>query len=328
MEFGVQLSNLEPARYHDMAQALEGLGYDIILFPDHIVLEGPERQYDPRALACDPIQIATLVATATKKIRVGHLVLCNLFRHPAITAQSLATLDQISGGRMVAGLGTGWTETEFQMTGIPFPPIRERLEMLDEALTCIKSLWANERTNFSGKHYQFSDAILWPKPIQQPSPPIIVGGSGNGLLRIAARHADYLNLIPDAGKPGKISVDNLGKFTDNSFRERVEFVRAEAKRAGRDPNAIKFSNVIFTPMIVDTAAEARQSAEMMAQMFQQTPEALLASPLQLIGTPEQCIVELKRRAKEWSVSQFIFGTLVGADEKQFRRIREEIIPHV
>src|ERR1700692_3389309 len=144
MEFGIQLAAMEPARFRDMAQSIEGLGFDLVVFPDHIVLEGPERQFDPHALAYDTVSIAAMIAGATKKIRIGHLVLCNLFRHPAITAQSLMTLDHISGGRLVAGLGTGWTETEFKMTGIPFPPITERLRMLDEGVNCILSLWEKE----------------------------------------------------------------------------------------------------------------------------------------------------------------------------------------
>ncbi len=123
LEFGFQLANIEPARIRDLAQAAEGLGYDYIVFPDHFVLEGPERQHDPHALAWDMVSMAASVAAATKKIRIGHLVLCNLFRHPAITAQSLMTLDHLSNGRLLAGLGSGWTETEFKMTGIPFPPI-------------------------------------------------------------------------------------------------------------------------------------------------------------------------------------------------------------
>jgi probable F420-dependent oxidoreductase len=327
MEWGYQLANMEAARFRDAAQALEGLGYDLVVFPDHFVMEGPERQYDPHTFAPDPILIAATVADATKKIRIGHLVLCNLFRHPAVTAQSLATLDHISNGRMIAGLGTGWTETEFQMTGIPFPPIGERLEMLDEALICIKSLWANERTTFEGKYYKFKDAILWPKPLQK-NPPVMVGGGGKGLLRIAARHADYVNLIAGAGKQGKISVDNIGKFDDESFRAKVNFVREEAQRAGRNPDQIKFSNVTFFVSVADTAAAARQTAETMAPMFQMTPEAVMKSPVALIGTPEQLVVELKRRAHDWSISQFIFGTLMGADEKQFRLIKEQIIPHV
>ena len=328
MEFGVQLSNMEPAQYRANAQAAEALGYDLIVFPDHLVNEGPERQYDPTLKAWDHIVMAAAVIEATKKIRVGHLVLCNLFRHPAITAQSLMTLDRLSGGRIVAGLGTGWTETEFNMTGIGFPPITERLRMLDEAMACILSLWKNERTTFDGEFYKFKDAILWPKPIQQPHPPIIVGGGGKGLLRIAAKYADYINIIPDAGKRGHISMEVVKRTTDESFREKVRFVRDEAKRLGRKPEAIRISNFIFSTIISDSREATRKTAEMMAPMFGQTADDLLASPMMLIGTAEECIAELKRRAKDWGTSQVIFAGEVGQDEKLIRKLHEDVLVHV
>lgn len=327
MEFGIQLANMEPAKLRDVAQAAESLGYDLIMFPDHLVLEGPERQYDPHTIVYDNIAVAAALSEATKKIRIGHLVLCNLFRHPAITAQSLMTLDHLSGGRMLAGLGTGWTETEFRMSGIPFPPITERLRMLDEALTCMRSLWTNEQTTFDGEFYKFKDAIMWPKPVQKPHPPIIVGGGGKGLLRIAAKHADYINIIPDAGKPGRISLENVKGMTDQVYRDKAAFVREEAKRHGRNPDTIKVSNFIFTLMITDSPEATRKTAEGMAPAFGTTPELMLQSPMSLIGTPEECATELKRRAKQWDVSQFIFAAM-GMDEKQVRRLHEEVIAHV
>jgi probable F420-dependent oxidoreductase len=328
MEFGIQFANMEPVALRAHAQAAEALGYDLIVLPDHLVLEGPERQFDPHSLAYDMIVIATVLAEATKKIRIGHLVLCNLFRHPAITAQALMTLDRVSGGRLIAGLGTGWTQTEFQMSGIPFPPIAERLRMLDEALACIISLWTNERTTFAGEFYKFDDAILWPKPVQKPRPPIVVGGGGKGLLRIGAKYADYVNLIPDAGKRGKISLDNVKRMTDQSFREKADFVRQEASRLGRDPDAIHLSNFVFTLAITDSRDATRKTAEMLGPMLGQTPEGILGSPMSLIGTPDECVVELKRRAKDWGVSQFIFSTFMGMDEKTIRRLREDVIAHV
>src|ERR1700731_1886762 len=171
LEFGFQFGGIEPQKFRDLAQATEALGYDAIVFADHLVPSGPERHHDPHALSYDAITLAAAVIEATKKIRVGHLVLCNLFRHPAITAQALMTLDHLSGGRLVAGLGSGWTEIEFRMTGIEFPDIGTRLRMLDESLTCIRSLWTQERTDFEGEFYHLKDAILWPKPLQQPHPP-------------------------------------------------------------------------------------------------------------------------------------------------------------
>jgi alkanesulfonate monooxygenase SsuD/methylene tetrahydromethanopterin reductase-like flavin-dependent oxidoreductase (luciferase family) len=251
-----------------------------------------------------------------------------LFRHPAITAQSLMTLDRLSGGRLVAGLGSGWTETEFKMSGIPFPPITERLRMLDEAIACILSLWANERTTFDGEFYHFKDAILWPKPIQQPHPPIIVGGGGKGLLRLAAKYADYVNIIPDAGKRGHISMEVVKRTTDKSFREKVSFVRDEAKRLGRKPDAVRISNFVFMTVISDSREAGRKTAEMMAPMFSQTADEILASPMLLIGTPDDCVAELKRRAKEWGTSQVIFTGEVGQNEKLMRDLREKVLAHV
>jgi probable F420-dependent oxidoreductase len=329
MEFGLQLTNMEPARLRAIAQTAEGFGYDLMVFPDHVVMEGPERQYDPHTLAYDAMVMAATVADATRKVKVGHLVLCNLFRHPVITAQGLVALDHVSNGRLLAGLGTGWTETEFQMTGIQFPPIAERLRMLDEALQCIVSLWSNERTTFKGEFYQLNDAILWPKPIQKPRPPIVVGGGGKGLLRIAAKYADNVNIIPDAGKPGKVSLDNVKKMTDESYRKKIHFVREEAKRLGRDVNAIKFSNFIFTYMITDSKEATRQTADMMAAGFgMPSGEAMQQSPMSLIGTPDECVAELRRRAQSWGVSQFIFATVMGIDEAQVRRLYEQVLSRV
>ena len=328
MEFGIQLANMEPAKFREVAQTLEGLNFDLILFPDHIVHEGPERQQDPHALAYDHIAVAAALMEATKKIRIGHLVLCNLFRHPVITAQSLMTLDHLSNGRLVAGLGSGWTETEFKMTGINFPPITERLRMLDEALTCIRSLWTNEQTNFDGEFYHLKDAILWPKPIQKPTPPILLGGGGKGLLRIAAKHADVINIMSESGKVGHISFEYIKRMTSDTFREKVDFVRAEAKRHGRKEDAIRICNAVFALTITNTREESRKTVEMMAPVFGMSIEAIRQSPLALIGTPGECIVELKRRAKEWDVTQFIFSGPIGQDEKGARRLREEILAHV
>lgn len=325
MEYGIQIGHLEFAQYRAMAQAAEALGFDLIAFPDHIVHEQLEGQYEPRTLAYDAMMVAAVVADATKRIRVGHLVLCNLFRHPVIAAQSLMSLDHLSGGRAIAGLGTGWTESEFRMTGIPFPDPRARLEMLDESLTVMRSLWTNERTTFEGRHYQFHDAILWPKPIRQPHPPILLGGGGKGLLRLAAKHADYMNLIIENGRHGRTKASEIAKLTERRFVERLRFLRDETERAGRPRDAVKISNMCFATVVTASAEQTRQTAQGIGQMFSMPPEAVLRSPLSLIGTPGECIAEMKRRVKEWEVKQFVFSV---DDETTLRRLAEEIIPHV
>ena len=326
MEYGLQLANLDWQKLRDRAQAAEAQGYRVITVPDHIVMEGPERSFDPHNLSYDPMVMVAVIAAATTKVQVGHLVLCNLFRHPVITAQSLASLDQLSGGRLIAGLGTGWTEREFQMTGLPFPDITTRLRMLDEALTCMRSLWSKDETSFAGEFYQFDGCILWPKTVQQPAPPILLGGGGKGLLRAAAKHADVVNIISDAGKPGYIKLENVAKLTDDAFTSKVKFLRAEATRHGRDGNKIRISNMIFTVILTDSPAATRATVEGMAPMFNTTPDGMRRSPMALIGTPDECIAELKRRQREWDVSQVLFGGGVDAHTQQ--RLAEEVLKHV
>jgi alkanesulfonate monooxygenase SsuD/methylene tetrahydromethanopterin reductase-like flavin-dependent oxidoreductase (luciferase family) len=117
-------------------------------------------------------------------------------------------------------------------------------------------------------------------------------------------------------------------MTDDSFREKVDFIRQEGKRVGRDPDAIRISNFVFTFAITDSRDATRKTAETLGPMLGQTADAILASPMSLIGTPDECIVELKRRAKDWGVSQFIFSTFLGIDEKTIRRLREDVTRHV
>ncbi|HVA39891.1 MAG TPA: LLM class flavin-dependent oxidoreductase [Candidatus Binataceae bacterium] len=325
MEFGLFLATIDFAAVRDSARAAEELGYHLVVFPDHFVHQQPGGGYDAHAIAHDAILLAAAAAQATRTIRIGHLVLCNLFRHPAVTAQALMSLDHLSGGRLVAGLGAGWTETEFRMTGIGFPDIATRLRMLDESLICIRSLWTQERTSFEGEFYRLNDAILWPKPLQQPHPPIIIGGSGRGALRLMAKHADVANIAVDTGKPAKLTLDGMGKITDAAFRDRANFVRAEAARLGRDPNTITISNAVFSVMLADSPAAAEVSAREIGQMFGIPAHEAPRSALFLIGTPQQCVEELQRRAAEWGVGQFLFAA--GSAETT-RRLANEVLRHV
>jgi probable F420-dependent oxidoreductase len=324
MRFGIQTGWNDAAKLHDLAQTAEGLAFDTVYFPDHLVHEGPERQRSEEA-AYDPIVQAAVVAQATRRVRIGHLVLCNLFRHPAVTARSLATLDELSGGRMIAGLGTGWTETEFSMTGLPFPDIATRLRMLAEALVCIRGLWEGSPFSFAGEFYRFSEAVLLPRPVQRPHPPFLLGGSGRGLLRIAARHADAVNIIAGTGRTGYIAMSEVGKLTDSTFRSKVRFLRDETEREGRDPRSIAVSQTLFTVLLTDSAAATRATAESFGQMLGAPPEEVVRSPLSLIGTPEECVTELQRRAREWGIEETIFA--VRSDDV-LRRLGEQVVPHV
>jgi probable F420-dependent oxidoreductase len=325
MEFGIQVGNLDWQHLKDVAQAAEALGFRSIMLPDHILHEGPERHANLDYFSYEAMVKATVLVEATKTIEIGHLVLCNLFRHPAIAAQALMSLDTLSGGRAFIGIGSGWTEREFQMIGIPFPDVTTRLRMLDEAITVIRSLLTQETTTFAGEFYQLRDAILHPKPIRKPHPPILLGGSGRGLLRIAARHADVVNIIAETGRPGFIALGEIAKFTDAAYRSKVRFLREEAARHGRDGHAIRISNVIFSTVITESPAATREMRESIAAFFPLPPDGVGQSPLTLIGTPDECAAELRRRVAAWELGQVVFSF---SDEGTMRRLAEEVLPSV
>jgi len=226
---------------------------------------------------------------------------------------------------MVAGLGSGWTETEFRMTGIPFPEIGPRLRMLDEALTCIRGLWGPEPFSHDGEFYHFREADLTPRPIQ-PTPPFVLGGGGKGLLRVAAKHADVVSIVADTGRAGYIALANAIKLTEDTYRQKVSFLRAEADRAGRDGKAIRISGMIFTAQLTESRAAAEAVVEGIASMFGVPTAAILGSPLFLIGTPDDCIAELRRRQRDWGLSEVVLSG-AGASEL-LERFGREILPHI
>lgn len=323
MEFGIQIGSTDFARLKDLAQAAEALGFGALMIPDHIVYEGPEKQVDAGWLSYDAMIRAAVMLEATTSVQVGHLVLCNLFRHPVLTAQSLTSLDHLGSGRVFCGIGTGWTATEFRMTGIPYPDMPARLEMLDEALTVMRALWTQERTTFAGRHYQLSDALLHPKPSRVP--PILLGGGGKGLLRLAAKHADVINVIAEVGAPGYISTAKAAALTNDAFQAKVRFVREEAAKHGRDGNAIRVSNVAFTTMLTDSADGTAAACQALAGFFRIPPEAVPQAPLALVGTPDEVAAEIRRRQRDWGVSQTVFAV---TDPSLLERLAKTVLPQV
>ncbi len=164
------------------------------------------------------------LAQATDRIRVGCMVTGMPYRHPSVLAQMAATVDVISGGRLELGLGAGWNTEEAEALGIDLPPLRERFDRFDEGLDVITTLLRNRTSNYSGSYYSLTDAHCEPGPIQQPSPPIWIGGDGpKRTLRAVARHADYWNT----------------PFTSpDALARSVEILHGHCADVGRDPGTI------------------------------------------------------------------------------------------
>jgi F420-dependent oxidoreductase-like protein len=174
-------------------------GFDHVWDFDHLASIGPA---GPDRPIYEGWALQAAMAEATKRVRIGCLVTGNTYRHPVVLAKLAVTVDHLSGGRLEFGIGAAWAEIEHQMYGIE--GLDHRVGRLSESLQVIKSLFTEERTNFEGRYYRFTDAIANPKPIQKPHPPLWIGASGESTLRLTARHADVWNISgggPDEIKP-------------------------------------------------------------------------------------------------------------------------------
>jgi probable F420-dependent oxidoreductase len=193
--FGVQVSQVDSAsQWRDKARKLEDLGFSTLFMPDHFGQE----------LA--PLPAIAMAAAHTTTLRVGSLVFDNDYKHPAILAKEAATIDLLSDGRLELGIGAGWMRTDYDQLGLPYDPPAVRVDRFEEALQVIKQCFTGEQFTFHGEHYRISDYASWPKPVQQPRPPLLIGGGGKRVLSIAAREADIVGINPNL-RAGEIGID-------------------------------------------------------------------------------------------------------------------------
>jgi F420-dependent oxidoreductase-like protein len=180
------------AATREAALLVDDLGFDWLLTSDHLAASG-DHQPDPDGPIFEAWQLVAAWAAITKRVRIGVMVSGVMLRHPALLAKMAITLDHISGGRALCGLGAGWFRQEAEMYGLPWPSIGERLARLEEASQICRSLFDEQRTTHDGQHYRLTDAVAAPKPMQPHLPLLIGGGGERRTMRIAARHADIWN---------------------------------------------------------------------------------------------------------------------------------------
>ncbi len=186
--------------------------------------------------------LAGALASITKRLRIGHMVTSNTYRHPAVVANMVATLDRVSNGRFDFGFGAGWFEQEHTAYGIPLLPLKERFDAFDEALEVIDLLLTQPSPSFSGEHYTLQEAYCEPKPIQTPRPPFVIGGSGEKrLLRSAARWADHYN---------------YPRSDPEDFAYRLSVLQEHCEAIGRDPGEIEVSFQVRVDDIGEAVATA------------------------------------------------------------------------
>jgi alkanesulfonate monooxygenase SsuD/methylene tetrahydromethanopterin reductase-like flavin-dependent oxidoreductase (luciferase family) len=215
---------------YDEFQMAEDLGFDHAWLVDHLVdTDGP-----PSHPILEAWTLLAALAARTSRIRLGVLVTSNTFRHPAVLLKSAVTVDHISGGRLILGLGTGWQADEHRRYGLELPAPAERVDRFEEAVELISLLMARERTTYSGRFYQLNDAPLEPRPRQAPRIPILIAAHRPRMLRIAARYADQWDTfaaMPDTATDG----------VETALADQIRFLDEACRSIGRDPGEIRRS---------------------------------------------------------------------------------------
>ena len=280
-------------RVVEQAKAAETAGFDVVTVMDHLYqIAGVGAPDEPML---EGWSVLAALARETTRVRLGTLVTGVTYRNPALLAKQVTTLDTISGGRAILGLGAAWNEVEHEGYGYDFPPIRERMDRLEEALQIIKSMFTEDRSTFTGKHYRIDQALNVPRPVQPGGPKVLVGGGGEQrTLRIAAKYADMTHWFA-------LGLDAL--------KHKTEVLERYCEEIGRDPSTIE--RTAGAPVIV-TGSEAEGNA-----ILAQIPAD--RRPYIKVGTPDQA-AELIRPYIEAGFTGFTFNNNLYKTPEQIDRI--------
>ncbi|MEZ4860206.1 MAG: TIGR03621 family F420-dependent LLM class oxidoreductase [Caldilineaceae bacterium] len=242
-----------------------------------------------------PFSALMAIADACPSLRIGSYVFANDFRHPAVLAKEVATLDLLSECRVEFGIGAGWLESDYMQTGMPFDRPGIRVSRLKESLSVIKRLFHEEPVTFTGTYHKVSNLVGYPKPFQKPHPPIMIGAHGRRMLALAAEEADIISLIDDLSNSQiHFASDSLA-----TTAEKLEWVRQQA--GARFPQ-IEFNVLIWSVVITDNQ---QQGAEQLAARMNLTnPQQVLNSPNTLVGTVEQLCETIYLRREQLGISYY------------------------
>jgi probable F420-dependent oxidoreductase len=280
----------------DSARTVEAIGYSTFGLADHFV----------RPLA--PLVAGQAVADATTTLRITQTVLAQDFREPAVLAKELATLDVLSEGRLQVGLGAGWLQQEYEDAGMRFDPAPVRIARLEETAIILKGLFAEERFTYTGEHFRVCDLVGLPRPVQQPRPPIMIGGGGKKLLSVAARQADIVQLMPS--NPGGRSLLDATQFSANAIDEKIAWIR---EAAGSRFDKIELSAQLLECTVTDRPDEhlsdfadriATVTERMGGARVQFDLDELARSPILAVGTLDDVCEKLRKTRARFGISYF------------------------
>jgi probable F420-dependent oxidoreductase len=292
--FGVEMLHaMEGRSWTDSVREAEALGYSTLFVPDHF-----DEGYGP---------LTAMAATAavTTTLNVGALVFDCDFRHPAVLARELASIDALSEGRLEVGLGAGWKKLDYDRSGIPMDPPKVRVDRMIEHMKVLKGLFADGPFSFVGEHYRITDLDGTPKPYRAGGPRFLIGGGGRRVLRFAAANADIVGVNASIHS-GEVDTAAAQDALPVSIDEKVGWVR---ERAGDRIDEIELNAWLSVASVTDDAAGV---ADMLAGVFEASPQNVLDSPLTLIGSESEVIERLHERRERWGYSY----TVIPGDQLQ------------
>lgn len=319
VKFGLFLLPADIAEAQAAAQRAETEGFYSVSHNDHYY--SPLGTPESPQLEC--FTALTAMAVVTKSIKLVPAVVAASFRTPPLLAKITTSLDIASQGRFICGLGAGWQGKEYEAHGIPFPPLKQRLEEMDETIQVLKAMWTQDEPAFSGKHFKIHHAYNNPRQIQKPYPPIMLGGSGTGLLKIAAREANIINLIPPTGN-GKDFVNDPAatvKFDMATLKSRIAKLHGFCREIDRDPAEIELGGLALLALSTDRDDPAlRETATGLG--FPDYAAAQRA-PVALIGTPDEVKQQIEQRIEETGITYYIMFASSSQTQDLFVR---EVMP--
>ena len=318
MQLGVMIEGQEGLtwdRWRQIMTCVEALGFESLWRSDHFM-----SIVDANRDSLETWVALTLTAAETTRLRFGPLVCPITFRHPSLLARMAAAVDALSGGRLVLGVGAGWNDQEHRAFGLPFPPLQERMDRLEEGLEVITRLLRDEPAQFAGRYYQLEGPNPRPKPVQRPRIPVLIGTtSERRMLRIVARYADEWDV------PGTI--------TPAAYRAKRERLAAYCRAINRDPREIR--HCVSTAFLIGrNEREIRRRIKAMQQLMPHLA-SLDASGVRdalrkeewLIGTPEQIVAALQALADE-GVERVMLQHNDQTDFEALELIAREVMPAI
>ena len=300
--------------FSHLAQAAEQLDYDFLLVADHLlnwIGSTPKKTASTEKLALRTYEswtILSALSALTKKVKLSNIVLCNMFRSPALLAKMASTLDIISDGRFALSIGAGWLREECRRYGLEWYPYIERIERLRESIQIMKALWTKKVTNFNGLHYKLVDAVLEPKPVTRPHPPVWLGGASESIMRIVAEEGNGWDLGL-AGPP-------------ESLKAKIESLKNYCDKISRKPDAITISHSCMA-VLSKMRNECTELTRAKATDLNDTVESFLQR--HLVGSP----IDIASRMNEYvDVGVRHFTIYFDRDLGNLERFAFEVIPRV